>query len=516
MSEPPTPRLYVDEDPPGPRSIEGVATSTAAFLGETERGPTYPHLVTSEADYARWFGGVFRAGRYLPYAVRGFFENGGMRLYAARIVGAGARTASRAIGGLTVHASGPGAWGNHVWVRVLPDSTSRDGNATSFTLRLAYWRDPDPPTFDPFEPANDGLTPRPQLQEEFDNLSADPLSPNHFAKRVVSPLAVLSAIEGGVLPLLSSTPGHFLRNGSDGSGSPTTADYAGDIDPSSGRLAPQGLAALADDVFRDVALVYAPFPSNDASTSIAKLIVQHCEVHKFRLAVIDSANVDPTTLHPRDAPTGIADTAYAAFYAPWLVVVDPATGARLTVPPGGHVLGIYARVDTERGVHRAPANEVVRGVVDLAFAVTDDMQAALNPRGVNAIRSFPSRGIRVWGARTLSTNALWKYVSVRRYFIFLERSIYEGTQWVVFESNDERLWARVRDTIRLFLRAQWRSGALSGRTEDEAFFVVCDRTTITEADILNGRLVCEIGVAPVRPAEFVIFRIFQRTIEAAS
>jgi phage tail sheath protein FI len=152
--------------------------------------------------------------------------------------------------------------------------------------------------------------------------------------------------------------------------------------------------------------------------------------------------------------------------------------------------------------------------VDLEYEINDQQQDALNPRGVNVIRKFPGRGIRIWGARTLTSNALWKYVSVRRLFIFLERSIYEGTQWVAFEPNDERLWARVKDAIRLFLRSQWRSGALLGRAEEEAFFISCDRTTMSEDDILNGRLICEIGVAPVRPAEFVIFRIIQQTAEA--
>ena len=150
----------------------------------------------------------------------------------------------------------------------------------------------------------------------------------------------------------------------------------------------------------------------------------------------------------------------------------------------------------------------------MRFAIDDDLQETLNARGVNAIRAFPGRGIRVWGARTLSSDDLWKYVSVRRLSIFLERSIYEGTQWVTFEPNDERLWARVKDTIRLFLRGQWRSGALMGQTEDQAFFITCDRTTMTQDDILNGRLICEIGIAPVRPAEFVIFRLFQWTVEA--
>jgi phage tail sheath protein FI len=175
---------------------------------------------------------------------------------------------------------------------------------------------------------------------------------------------------------------------------------------------------------------------------------------------------------------------------------------------------VYARSDTERGVFKAPANEIVRGALALEFDINDAMQDNLNPKGVNVIRSFPGRGIRVWGARTITSNALWKYVSVRRLFIFLERSIYEGTQWVVFEPNDDKLWARVVDTLRLFLRAQWRLGALFGRTEQEAFFITCDRTTMSQDDILNGRLICEIGIAPVRPAEFVIFRIFQNTAES--
>ena len=177
-------------------------------------------------------------------------------------------------------------------------------------------------------------------------------------------------------------------------------------------------------------------------------------------------------------------------------------------------MGIYARADAERGVFKAPANEIIRGATALEFAINNTQQDLLNPRGVNVIRNFPGRGIRVWGSRTLSSNPDWKYVNVRRFFIYLERSIYEGTQWVVFEPNDDRLWARVSESIRLFLRAQWRAGALAGRTEQEAFFVSCGRTTMTQDDILNGRLICEIGLAVLKPAEFVIIRIFQNTAEA--
>jgi len=172
-------------------------------------------------------------------------------------------------------------------------------------------------------------------------------------------------------------------------------------------------------------------------------------------------------------------------------------------------MGIFSRSDQDRGVHKAPANEVVRGAVGLKYLLNTGEQDILNPIGVNCIRSFPGRGIRVWGARTLSSNTLWKYINVRRLFLFLEESIEEGTQWVVFEPNDEKLWARVKQTITQFLTRVWKDGALMGTTTEEAFFVRCDRTTMTQDDIDNGRLIVLIGVAPVKPAEFVIFRIAQ-------
>jgi hypothetical protein len=270
----------------------------------------------------------------------------------------------------------------------------------------------------------------------------------------------------------------------------------------------QGLTALERDAYRDVSLVYAP----GASIAVNQAVIAHCEKLKVRFAVVDAdQNADVAQLQPRST---IQDSPYAALYAPWIIVPDLETGGQRQVPPGGHVLGVYARTDSERGVFKAPANEVLRGVTGLTTAINSATQEILNPRGINAIRRFPGRGIRVWGARTLTSDAQWKYVNVKRLFIFLERSIDEGTQWVVFEPNNESLWARVKDTIRLFLRAQWRAGALLGSKEEHAFFITCDRTTMSEEDILNGRLICEIGVAPLRPAEFVIFRIFQKTAEA--
>ena len=515
-----TPGVFIEEIERGPRPIEGVPTSTAAFLGETERGPLRPRLVTSYNDYRRWFGDVFRDGRFMPHAASGFFENGGKRLYVCRIAGNGATVASKVFGDFTVRAVGKGAWGRNVWVRIEEATTKPPaGREPGFRLKLAYWSVPPQELYDPFDPKNKAKLPRPQIQEDYDDLTVDPLDSNYFAKRLIDtstnlPISALASIErtGGTdsKPTNTAETGELLdQDGAD------DTDPLG-VDDFSGRPVVQGeefgLAALELDPFRDVALVYAPHPP-DNGIDIARAIIDHCENMRFRFAVIDpDRDADPTSLDPR--VNNNWDTQYAGFYAPWLTVSDPLSGARTLVPPGGHVLGIYARSDTERGVFKAPANEIVRGALDLYYEVNDNTQGAMNPRGVNAIRAFPGRGIRVWGARTLSSNGLWKYVSVRRLFIFLERSIYESTQWVVFEPNDDRLWARVKDTVRLFLRAQWRGGALFGRTEDEAFFITCDRTTMSQDDILNGRLICEIGIAPVRPAEFVIFRVFQHTAEA--
>lgn len=513
------PGVYVEEIERGQKPIEGVPTSTSAFLGETERGPTRPRLVTSYNEYLRWFGDVFADGRFMPLATSGFFENGGKRLYVCRIVGEGAKTASKAFGDFTVIATGPGAWGGRVWVKFEDGSTKDKNGDSGFRLKLAYWAGvPDGfEPFDPFLPANREMGPRPQFMEDFDDLSVDPKSSDYFTKRLIDnatnqPVSVLGFLEATASSPAKPAPteGEFLEDGEDDEAALGADDFDGR--PTGDRVQIQGLRALELDPYRDVALVHAPHPP-DNGPDIVRKIIDHCENMRFRFAAIDcEQNAEPSDIDPRSANRW--DTSYAAFYGPWITISDPQSGARRFAPPGGHVLGVYARTDSERGVFKAPANEIVRGALNVRFDINENTQGVLNPRGVNVIRSFPSRGIRVWGARTLSSNGLWKYVSVRRLFIFLEHSIYDGTQWVVFEPNDDRLWARVKDTIRLFLRSQWRTGALFGRTEEEAFFITCDRSTMTQDDILNGRLICEIGIAPVRPAEFVIFRIFQKTAEA--
>jgi phage tail sheath protein FI len=241
-------------------------------------------------------------------------------------------------------------------------------------------------------------------------------------------------------------------------------------------------------------------------------LIAHCENQKSRFAVLDipiSEQKVGDVLKFRD----MFDSDYAAMYHPWLQVFDPLDKRNIFMPPSGAMAGIYARSDTERGVFKAPANEVVRGAVGLSSLYGKGEQDILNPKGVNLIRTFTGQGIRVWGARTASSNSLWKYVNVRRLFIFLEESIKANTNWVVFEPNDEQLWTRVKRTIEVFLTGVWRSGALAGSTQGEAFFVDIGRTTMSEDDIANGRLICVIGVAPVKPAEFVIFRIAQKTSE---
>lgn len=506
------PGVYVEEIARGPRPIEGVPTDTAAFLGETERGSTTPRLITSYSDYQRWFGGVFGDTKFMPYAINGFFENGGKRLVVCRVASAAATPAETVRGNFTLRAIGPGAWGRRVYFTISDSSSKHNGTngntaAAGFRLMVCYFSaQPTPTELEWFD--NPNRMPAPSCCEIFDDLETDSASPNYWATQLRDCSALIELrlkddAPATERPQNTSQPTP-LGEGGDGSPNLDVADFEGRSMPP--RMAPQGLAAIEPETYHDIALIYAP----GAADEVNRKIIEHCEHVRFRFVVVDAGKNMEANFTPRSA---IADTKSAALYAPWIVISDPQNGARKIVPPGGHVLGVYARVDAERGVFKAPANEVLRGALELTATIDDSRQDSLNERGINTIRLFPGRGIRVWGARTLSSDALWKYVSVRRFFIFLERSIYEGTRWVVFEPNDEALWARMADAIRLFLRTQWRAGALLGTTEKDAFFVTCDRTTMTQDDILRGRLICEIGVAPVRPAEFVIFRIVQRTSE---
>ncbi len=519
------PGVYVEEIQTGPRPIEGVSTSTAGFVGQTERGPLHPTLVTSWQSFYRWYGGYIdrppntSQNVFLPYAVHGFFDNGGQRLFVARVVGPNAVAASNDLGNCVVEAIGPGTWGNNCIVAVKPASVAVANSSTAdwFRIQIAYYRDGVPPNFvDPTDLTKLGDPNRvePDVFEDYNNLSAVSTDPNYAMSVINAGSNLIKVNSCTAKPNEVAFPGVQLQNGAADAATLTEYLDANTVNPEDKK----GLAGLF--AVRDISLISAP--DEVVIGGLREEIIQACEGTKDRFAVVSSdGNLSNfTNLRPP------RDTTYAAFYYPWVRVLAPHTpeGHRL-IPSNGHVTGIYARVDIERGVHKAPANEVIRGIVTrdltgnkkpLEFTLGKREQDILNPKGVNVIRDFrpDGRDIRVYGARTMSSDSMWKYINVRRLFIFIEQSIDRGTQWAVFEPNYEVTWTSIRTSISAFLRTVWLNGALMGTTPDEAFFVKCDRTTMTQDDIDNGRLICLIGIAPVKPAEFVIFRISQKTMEA--
>ncbi|GGO76239.1 hypothetical protein GCM10011348_02970 [Marinobacterium nitratireducens] len=299
-----------------------------------------------------------------------------------------------------------------------------------------------------------------------------------------------------------------LTGGSDGA-VPAALHYGGVIDEVNGS---SGFAALED--VEDIAIVMVPAASADATNhqAIIAEMQKHCRKMRYRVGIVDSRE-GMSLSEVREFRSNFDDSRLALYY-PWVVAADPrGISPTLSLPPSGFIAGVYANTDVQRGVHKAPANEPVIGALGFAQDINRFQQELLNPDGVNCLRSFPGRGHRVWGGRTLSSDPEWKYVNVRRYFLYLERSIDKSTQWVVFEPNGERLWDNVRITVENFLYNEWVNGRLLGSAKT-AYFVRCDRSTMTQNDLDNGRLVCEVGVAALRPAEFVIFRIGQKTADS--
>ncbi|WP_345783330.1 phage tail sheath family protein [Natrialbaceae archaeon AArc-T1-2] len=562
-----------------------MSTSTVGFLGQTERGPTEPRLVTSFADFKRTFGGYAqykRGGRlegtYLAYAVDGFFRNGGQQAYVGRVVDeeavgeedylASAPIQTESDGTvLNVSAVGPGKWGQNIAI-IVEDASNYDEESNDlFRLRVKYWaEESDIPARDelvsgrgepngsngiddPEKPEEEGdpdvstdggstqadapaetteviLNASADVEEVYDDLSIREESADFYETQINGtsslievefqsegrPQTVVEAEwedpdnkdkETVELPkvVLLEEPEKTLKEEEPGSDIERN-EYDGSTEKGS----KSGLAAFEE--IDDISIVCVPDQARE-SLDLAEPVAEHCghEDRQDRIGLIQAERGFDVAGDP-ELPLR---SEYAAFYCPWIEIHDPVTGRPKEVPPGGHVAGIYARSDAEHGVHKAPANEVVRGAQGLGITITDAEQSILNPGGINCIRSFRGRGIRVWGARTMASDPSWKYVNVRRLFLYLRESIDEGTQWAVFEPNNEDLWARVRQTITNFLRDVWEDGALMGSTPEEAFYVKCDRSTMTQNDIDNGRLICEIGVAPVKPAEFVIFRISQWT-----
>lgn len=357
------------------------------------------------------------------------------------------------------------------------------------------------------------------LKESFEELAWNPddatdAGLKYWLTRINDPEAgskLVTVAEGGgagltlaLAPAIANGQARKLSGGSNG-GALTDVDLIG-ADNGPGKRT--GIQALSER--DDIAMVAVP---GVTSEPVQGALITHCELLRYRLGLLDcplaAGDVSEVQAHRNNY-----DSKYAAYYAPWVKSLNSLSGRVEAFPPAAYAMGICARTDNTVGVHKAPANEVVRNVSDVVLPFTAAEQDVLNPIGVNLIRDLTPRGIRLWGARTISSDQEWKYVNIRRLFIYIEHSIDIGTQWVVFEPNSESLWARVVETVNSFLFGVWKSGALMGTTPEKAYFVQCDRSTMTQDDIDNGRLVCKIGLAPVAPAEFVIFRVGQFTASA--
>jgi phage tail sheath protein FI len=540
-----SPGVYVEEIDRGPKPIEGVGTAMAVFVGFTEKasvaevvdGETVtrdlfnrPQLVTNWTQYVERFGG-FVEGAYLPHAVYGYFSNGGSRCYVLSV-----KTIPRAQvallnsdgkAGLIARAKQAGFDGMRLRVKIeAPQAAAapekkgkaKDGEAPAEGAPAADGAAPN--TFNVVverERVSGGW----MVQETVKEVSLAELEREDGTKAIgvaykenKAPQFIDLAVPEGALPLAKLLPREqqqALNIDTRLLAPPTPGDFQGEILERTGL---EGLSAIDDITMVLVPDLMMTMPGQKLDLNVIKAVqtavIAHCERMGDRVAILDA----PPNLNPQFAKKwrmDIAgfDSSYAAMYYPWIEISDPATNKPLLIPPSGHMAGVWARSDNTRGVHKAPANEVVRGATGLAYAVTKGEQDVLNPIGVNCIRAFPGMGIRVWGARTLSSNPSWRYINVRRLFNFVEKSIERGTQWVVFEPNEPRLWGRVRRDVTSFLRGVWRDGALFGAAPGEAFYVRCDAETNPPESRDLGRLVVEIGMAPVKPAEFVIFRISQ-------
>ncbi|HEU4323601.1 MAG TPA: phage tail sheath subtilisin-like domain-containing protein [Roseiflexaceae bacterium] len=509
-----SPGVYIEEVERGSKPIEAAGTAVAAFIGFTEKRPEInrgqPHLVTSWTQYTNDFGG-FVPGAFLPHAVYGYFLNGGGICYIQSLMS----TEETAVK--------PSGNGHAPAKAMLPargaglgpalEVLSQSGKQVTVTVA-----DPDAPgTDDLFK-----VTVRSGSAEEvFDNLSFSRAKGARNVTEVINRESKLVKIKelDSTAPLAERRPALGSYTVEQAKAETTALVSANSFEGS--LVERSGLAGL--EAIENITMVAIPDLmagylsgnlSRDDVKAVQLAVMAHCEQMRDRFAILDPLpNLNAQQINDWRTKEANYDSKYAALYYPWITVSNPLAKsggpALISIPPSGHLAGLYARVDAERGVHKAPANEILRGVINLELQVTKGEQDILNPNGINCIRSFPGRGIRVWGARTLSSDASWRYINVRRLFCMIEESIYEGTQWVVFEPNDMDLWERVKRTITAFLTRVWRDGALFGATPGEAFYVKCD-ADLNPAEVRDaGQLIVEVGLAPVKPAEFVVFRFSQ-------
>jgi phage tail sheath protein FI len=503
-----SPGVYVEEVESGARPLEGVGTAVAAFVGLAETGPfNQAMLISNWTAFTDAFG-TFVPGSYLAQAVYGYFQNGGGNCYVVRIGqpesadggGKGAR-------GRKELPAGPQAMLGRF--RVVALDPAQAPGELSVEITDAGGDNPSDEMFRIVVKRNG------EQVEEFDRLTlsrgktnvATVVNATSQQVRVeeISGAALEKPASGEVVlaapPPAPAVPSPRL----------SAEDYVGDV---ADRTGFGGLEAVDEITMLCVPDLMSAYQQGaiDLETvqAVQLAMLAHCELMGDRIAILDP----PPGLNAQQVKEWLVDkagydSAFGALYFPWIKTADPATGQLGFIPPCGHMAGIWGRNDDTRGVHKAPANEIIRGAVSLEVQITKAEHDLLNPVGINVLRTFPGRGNRVWGARTLSSDPAWRYLNVRRLFNYLEESILTGTNWVVFEPNDEALWARIRRTISAFLVNEWRNGALFGQTPDEAFFVKCDGETNPAEGIDAGQVICEIGVAPVKPAEFVVFRLSQ-------
>jgi phage tail sheath protein FI len=510
-----TPGVYVEEIPAQSKPIEGVGTSIAAFVGLAPGGPlNTPMRISNWTQFSKLYSdpanpksGPFMSGSYLAHAVYGFFQNGGGVCWIVRVGGESGDAPAR-------QAALPSATDSSIEAFRAVAIGAADGE-----IKLELQQEPA-------EEPKEGEEPQPTFKlivtagpkrEEHDGLTLKK-GRSYIVTKVNAASEVIRLEEvARSLPDAQRMPApgtYALVAPAVEAGELTPQELEGDV------AKRQGMGSLA--AIDEITMVLVPdlmtLAHNGNAAAIKDVqnkVIAHCEMAQDRMAILDT----PPDLSPQEVldwrmNTVGYDSKFATLYWPWIEVMDPITSQPMMVPPSGHVAGVWCRTDSTRGVHKAPANEVVLGANGLAFQITAEEQGELNRTGVNCIRAFSGRGIRIWGARTLSSDPEWRYVNVRRLFNYVSESIAEGTQWAVFEPNDERLWIRLRMSAANFLTRVWRDGALFGATPAEAFFVKCDAETNPPDMIEAGQVTVEIGIAPVKPAEFVVFRISQFTAGA--
>jgi uncharacterized protein len=499
-----TPGVYVEEVPSTSKPIEGVGTSIAAFVGLAPGGPiNTPMRISNWTQFAKIFGdpnepdnGPFMDGAYLAHSVYGFFQNGGGLCWVVR-VGASDGTDARPQAAL------PAAADKSIEAFHAEALKDVDGGVkVELSEEPSAGEDAEPTYKLVVDAGGDG-------REEYEGLTLKKGRQN-LATKVNSASKFIKITETAGLPDARPATGTYTLSAPSAAAEEVEAsDFEGDV---ARRQGMGGLSAVDEItmVCMPDAMTLGANGDDSALRDLQGKMIAHCEGAGDRMAILDAPpNKLPQEILDWRLNSAGYDSKFATLYYPWIEVMNPLSNQPMLVPPSGHVAGVWCRTDTNRGVHKAPANEVVMGANGLGFQVTQGEQGGLNKVGINCIRSFPGRGIRIWGARTLSSDPEWRYINVRRLFNYIAESIMEGTQWSVFEPNDERLWMQLRVAASNFLTRTWREGALFGATPDQAFFVKCDSETNPPEVIEAGQVICEIGIAPVKPAEFVVFRLSQ-------